>query len=91
MLKRMHAQFDGTHATAVCGKAKTVTNLFQAPTSFSSAHIGRVPRPGGNILCNATVLLFQDLTRVFSLFFSPHHPASCYIHSKHNREHCLTP
>lgn len=70
MLRRRHAQFGGTHATVVCGKAKAVTRFFQAPAPFSSAHIGTAPRPGGNILCNATVLLFQDLARIFLGFFS---------------------
>lgn len=69
ILRRTHAQFDGTHAAVVCGKAKAVTSLFQAPASFSSAHIGRVPGPEGNILCNATMLFFQDLARILSLFF----------------------
>jgi len=91
MLGRMHTQFDVSRVTAVCGKAKTVARLFQAPSRFSSEPTGRVLRRGGNSLCNATVPLFQDLVKIFSLFFSPHHPAVCYIESKHNKGHWLIP
>lgn len=53
--------------------------------------MGRVPGPGKNILCNETLLLFQDLAGIFFFFFSTHHPEACFIHSKQNRVHWFTP
>lgn len=50
---------------------------------FLIAYMGRVPGAGTSILCNETLLLFQELAGIFFFFFSPHHPEVClYIVSR---------
>lgn len=81
-LRRRHSQSDGSSMRQGEFNAKPS----QAPAF--SVHICRFPISGGAIHCNVEVLQFQTLAGVFFLSFpveTPHHPATCHIHGKHNR------